>query len=322
MKKLPSFLLFCFFNLCYVANAQYTEVINTNRPGVSQGAFAVGQGILQAEVGPYFGKDKHNLTEMETKTFGAEYEIRFGLLSENLELNLRGDYMSVKQEVPMGGVVNTRSFSNFRSNTIGAKYLLFDPHKSRMFDKPNVYSWKANHGFKWNTLIPAVSIYAGYNFNFSTIPEGYPMFGEYLSEGSPVAGLITQHNWGGTAWVMNFLYDRITEDYDRYVLMFTLTQSVGQRSSIFAEFQSNIDDLYSDEILRFGGGYLVTRDLEVDLSAMVNFKNTPSRFQVGIGAAYRLDLYHVDVKIKDPNSKEEIDEPEWEEAQDMGKEDL
>ena len=55
--------------------------------------------------------------------------------------------------------------SNFTTNTIGAKYLFFDPYRKRQIEKPNLYSWKANNGFKWKDLIPAISVYAGANFD-------------------------------------------------------------------------------------------------------------------------------------------------------------
>ena len=38
--------------------AQYTDVINSNRPGASQSAFSVGTKVLQFEVGPYMIKGK------------------------------------------------------------------------------------------------------------------------------------------------------------------------------------------------------------------------------------------------------------------------
>ena len=34
--------------------SQYTEVINSNRPGTSQGAFSVGKNVLQFELGEIF----------------------------------------------------------------------------------------------------------------------------------------------------------------------------------------------------------------------------------------------------------------------------
>ena len=41
------------------ANAQYTEVINSNRPGVSESAFSVGTGIVQFEAGVFTVKEEH-----------------------------------------------------------------------------------------------------------------------------------------------------------------------------------------------------------------------------------------------------------------------
>ena len=35
-------------------SSQYTEVINSNRPGSTQGAFAVGKNVLQFEIGANF----------------------------------------------------------------------------------------------------------------------------------------------------------------------------------------------------------------------------------------------------------------------------
>lgn len=303
MKKLS----IVFFLICLgfsdQVNAQYTETINANRPGVSQGAFAVGRGVLQLEAGPYFGKDKHDLTELESSNFGAEYELRYGLLWENLELNIRGDFMFAKREFPVGSQMETNTVSNFRSNTFGAKYLVYDPYKRHYFDKPNLYSWKANNKFQWWKMIPAISVYAGYNFMPNSRPEGYPFFGGEMANSSPIVALITQHNWGGTALMMNFIADRLTDDHKRYAAIFTLTQALGMRSTIFAEFETSKDDYYSDEIIRLGGAYLLMPELQVDISGLINFKNTPFRWSIGAGVAYRLDFHSKDEQLKDPNDK-------------------
>ena len=303
MKKI--LIILCLFTIGFSPSiyAQYTETINANRPGLSQGGFAVGRDVLQVEVGPYYGVDNHDLTDIKTKSFGSEYEIRYGLLLENLELNIRGDFNFIKQEIPVGGTVESISSSNFRSNTIGAKYLIYDPYKMQEFEKPNLYSWKANNSFKWRSLIPVITAYAGYNFTPGSRPEGYPFFGGEIANSSLKLALITQHNWGRSALVMNFIADRLTDDHKRYSAIFTFTQAVGMRSTIFAEFQTIIDDFYSDELLRLGGAYLIMPDLQVDLSGMVNFKNTPFRWQVGVGAAYRFDFHSIDEKLKDPNDK-------------------
>lgn len=303
MKKILALSLFVLSGFVLPAHAQYTETINANRPGLSQGGFAVGRGVLQVEVGPYYGTDKHKLTEDQYKNFGTEYELRFGLLTENLELNIRGDFGFIKQEIPMAGGVETVSFSNFKANTIGAKYLVYDPYKRHYFDKPNIYSWKANQRFKWWTLIPAISVYAGYNFMPDDRPGGYPFYGEETASSSAKAALITQHNWGGTALIMNFIFDRINDDHRQFSGIFTLTQAVGMRSTIFAEFQTIKDDFYSDEMFRLGGAYLFTQDFQIDISGMLNFKDTPSRWQVGGGVSYRFDFHSKDEKLKDPNDR-------------------
>ena len=49
------------------------------------------------------------------------------------------------------------------------------------------------------------------------------------------------------------------------------------------------NDLYSDNIIRGGGAYLITKDLQIDLSGLFSFKDTPSRWQIGLGASYRIN---------------------------------
>ena len=56
-------------------------------------------------------------------------------------------------------------------------------------------------------------------------------------------------------------------------------------------------DIYADDLFRFGGAYLFTRNFQVDVNALVNFKDTPKRFQVGVGVSYRLDRHRVDEEI-------------------------
>ena len=52
-----------------------------------------------------------------------------------------------------------------RQTLFGAKYLFFDPFKNYE-EKPNLYSWKANHRFKWRQFLPAVAGYVGANLKF------------------------------------------------------------------------------------------------------------------------------------------------------------
>ena len=83
-------LLLCAF--AQQAKAQYTETLNSNRPGQSQGAFAVGRGVFQAELGATMGKESHNLLYTETDNIGAEFQLRYGAIREQLEFNFSGTY--------------------------------------------------------------------------------------------------------------------------------------------------------------------------------------------------------------------------------------
>ena len=81
------FLLALLVFLPLSAISQYTDMINTNQPGGSQGAFAVGKKVLQFESGITLGQEKHNLLFTETNLFNWDYSIRYGLFKEELEVS-------------------------------------------------------------------------------------------------------------------------------------------------------------------------------------------------------------------------------------------
>lgn len=295
MRKSAIFSLFLI--IATSLHAQYTETINSNRPGQSQGAFAVGTNVIQLESGLYFGDEEHTGLGTETDLWGVDYQLRYGLLFENLELNISGAFESQNIYRDFLGVTSEGKISNFKSNTIGAKYLIFDPYKSLEEDKPNLYSWKANQRFKWKTLIPAISIYAGANVAFGDNP--------YLFEGegkfSPKAAIITQNNWGRWVLVLNLIADKLSEDFRSYTGIVTVTHTLSQNMAIFGEYQAIKGDIYADDILRAGGAYLIGKNLQFDISGLVNFKDTPSKWQVGAGVSYRLDLHKVDEFLEESN---------------------
>ena len=295
MRNTAIFSLFLF--IATNLHAQYTETINSNRPGQSQGAFAVGTNVIQFETGPYFGNEEHTGLGTDADIWGIDYQLRYGLLFERLELNLTGSFESQDVFRDFLGVSGNSKFSNFKTNTIGAKYLIFDPAVSVEPDKPNLYSWKANQRFKWKTLIPAVSIYAGANFAFGDNPYLYEGEGKF----SPKAAIITQNNWGRWVLVLNFIADKLTEDYRSYTGIVTVTHTLNQNLAIFGEYQGIKSDVYADDILRAGGAYLIGNNFQFDVSGLVNFKDTPSKWQVAAGVSYRLDLHKVDEFLEESN---------------------
>lgn len=282
--------------------AQYTDVINSNRPGESFGAYSVGTNVLQFETGIAYGEDNHSFQLIPDRSqLDLQYQLRYGLFMEQLEIILDGTYVTAEEKLLRGGRETTSNFSNFQRNTIGAKYLLYDPFIQREKEGPNLYSWKKNNRPQWRDFIPAVSIYAGANMLFGENP--FQFAGEPSI--SPKAAIITQNNFAGGKWVLvsNFIVDKPTTDFPTYAGIFTLTHTIYARTGIFAEFQTLISDLYSDEILRGGVAFLVNKNLQVDVSGLVNFKDTPERWRAGIGISYRLDM-HVSDQYLFENDKE------------------
>lgn len=303
MLKSKLFLSFFLFT-SLLASAQYTETINSNRPGQSQGAYAVGVNVLQLETGGYFGNDEHSLYHTSTDLWGIDYTLRYGIISENLELNLSGAFENRVTSFDVAGHTQENTISNFRYNTIGAKFLLFNPERDMEPWKPSIRSWKANQGIKWQDLIPAVSVYGGANFSFGDNP--------YLYEGeakfSPKAAIVTQNNWGQWVLVLNFIADKFTEDHPIYEGIATLTHTFSPKFAIFGEYQGIINDLYADDIFRAGAAYLFTKDLQADVSGLVNFKDTPSRWQLAAGLSYRLDMHSEDDYLEE-QQKEMKEQP-------------
>lgn len=288
MNKIFVFSLFLLGGISM--SAQYTETINSNRPGNSQGAFAVGRDVLQLETGIRFGQNDHSLRNTQTTLYGIDYALRYGVGFEQLEISWIGSFLASNVTIPSGVGEYEMKYSNFESNTLGFKYLIYDPYKKRMLEEPNIHSWKAKYRFRWRNLIPVVSMYAGANLMFGDNPYLLPNEPNI----SPKAALVTQHNYGRWVLVMNFIADKFISDYPTYAGIFTLTHSLNGHMALFGEYQAIKSDYYSDDIFRAGGAYLFGKNFQIDLAGLVNFKDTPSRWQVAVGLSYRLDMHNVD----------------------------
>ena len=270
---------------------QYTDVINSNRPGLSVSAYAVGKGVPQIEIGFSYEKRDHADLNYDSNIYGMDFSVRYGLLLEKLELNWEGTY--INQNITYISLGFNESRTNFSRNRLGVKYLVFDPFKNPESNKPNLYSWKANNKFKFKNLIPAISVYAGANFVIGDNPF-YPTDPTV----SPRVMLATQSRLTPRfVLISNFSYDRIATDDPE--LGYTLSLSHALRNpkwSVFLENQGVSSDRYADVLLRGGGAYLVNENFQVDANLGGSFKNSPSRLFVSVGASYRLDL-HKDVLI-------------------------
>ena len=280
MMNIKTFFLVGFLLISATQYAQYTDIINSNRPGKSMSAFSVGKTVIQAEVGFYGIREKHDLSRYEANGFGTELDVRYGAFFDQFEFTLNTQYQYDWYQAPL--INDTRG--GFKQVTVGAKYLVYDPFIKQ--DKPNIYSWKANHKFNWKQFIPAVAVYAGVNFNLGDNPFTFPTDRTI----SPKVMVITQNHFGSKwVWVNNIIADKYMTDYPTLGIISTMTRGFNMRWSGFLEFQGYKSDWYADTVFRLGAAYLVRENIQLDASFTKNVKDTPSLLLANVGMAWRFD---------------------------------
>ena len=300
--------LLLFLFLTVKIQAQYTEQINSNRPGASIGAFAVGKGIIQFEGGFEYRKHK-NQTYNNSSVDGSIIFLaaRWGFLSERLELTYQGSYMFDKLTNKITNQDFVYKRKGLLQNFLGIKFLIYDPFKKE--EKVNVYSWKANNGFKLKHLIPAVSITAGGNFIFGKnhpYPFGdvfdllyRPIFFQNLNgstEKEPFFSLrsvlATQSHFLGTwVFVTNFILDRYLTEQTAKSYILTLTHTFHPLWSVYIENEGLFSGRINDQIFRTGAAYLFSDNVQIEGTLGVNTNTRPSAHFVNLGVSYRLNFH-------------------------------
>lgn len=291
MHQFKIALFIAFLMAPLVHYGQYTDEINSNRPGKSMSAFAVGKSIIQVESGIYGIKENHSLLQYDANGFGVDLTLRYGAILEQLEFIGELQYQN---ETFLAQSISTNK-SALKQTVFGAKYLIYDPFKN--YDKKvNIYSWKANHSFNWHQLVPAVSIFAGASFIFSENPYSFSPEASI----SPKIMLITQNHFGDGRWVFvtNVIADYLTTDYPSYGYVLTLTRGFNKQWSGFIENQGYKSDFYSDAIVRGGAAYLLGKNIQIDASISSSLKTTPSILYGGVGFSWRYDANYKEVHMK------------------------
>ena len=300
IKKSSNQLLLLLLFVVFSATGQYTDVINSNRPGLSVSAYAVGRNVVQLEMGLFYEQQDHGLLNTQSDIWGSDISLRYGLLFERLELNYEGTFQH--QDILFNNFDINETRTNFQRNRLGLKFLIYDPFKNPQRNKPNLYSWRANHKFQFKNLLPAVSLYAGANFVLGDNPF-YP--GE--AQISPRAMIATQSRLTPRmVLITNTAYDRIGTEFPELSYLISISHAFrNPKWSVFAEHQGIQSDRYSDLLLRSGIAYLLNEEIQVDMNLGASFKNTPSRIFVSIGGSYRFD-FHKDklVPIEDQDADE------------------
>ena len=290
MFKIKTLLIAAVFIIPFINYGQHTDQINSNRPGETMSAFSVGKSVIQIETGVYGIKEKHSLLNYDANGFGLDATLRYGFFMERLELIADLQYQYENVATPFSNIDK----SALKQTVLGAKYLVYDPFKNYE-DKINVYSWKANHSFKWRQLIPAVAVFAGANFTMADNPYAFSP----QSSISPKVMLITQNHLGDGKWVFvtNIIADYISTDFPSYGYVLTLTRGFNDKWSGFIENQGFKSDFYSDAIVRGGAAFLLNKDMQVDASISTNFKDTPTVLYGGFGFSWRYDANYKEVRM-------------------------
>ena len=268
-------------------SAQYTDVINSNRPGLSVSAYAVGKSVVQAEMGLFYEQRDHMLLNTQSDIWGTDISLRYGLLFEPLELNYEGTFED--QDITYSNFDLLAKRRNFSRNRLGLKYLIYDPFKNPEANKPNLYSWRANNKFQFKNLLPAVSLYGGANFVLGDNPF-------YVGEPTiSYRGMIATQSKLSPRFVLitNIAYDRITTDFPELSYLISFSHAFrNPKWSAFVEHQGIKSDRYADELIRGGIAHLLGENIQLDFSMGASFKNTPSRIFIGLGGSYRMDFHH------------------------------
>jgi len=268
---------------------QYTDQINSNRPGETMSAFAVGKSVIQVETGAYGISQKHHLLNYVTNGFGIDATIRYGMFLEKLELIADIQFQSQVHE----SLFTIRDQKALKQSILGAKYLLYDPFENQE-KEVNIYSWKVDKSFKLKQLIPAVSVFVGANITSDNNPYYFSTKGGV----TPKIILITQNHFGDGSWVLvtNTIVDYIGTVFPSYAYLLTISKSLNKKWSGFIENQGYNSNFNSDLIVRSGAAYLVNEDFQIDFSASSSLKNTPSVYYGGIGFSWRYDGNYKEIK--------------------------
>ncbi len=287
MKKflLVSLLLIGYQNI----NAQYTEIINSKRPGLSESPYGVGTDVLQIEGGFFYGASNSDETFARVDPRGVTTFLRYGKFLEKLEVNANITYQ--KNDLQFNNIfTSSTSISGVSQLTIGAKYLIF---QQEFDDKSKeIRSWKKRTEFDKKRLIPSVGVYAGVNTNF--------LGEDYKDEKISYKGAILLQNDFSDRLVLitNLIADKITSDNSVYSYILTMTYAMSDRWSIFVENQGDFYKNRSNDFqIGTGVAYLYSQDLQFDLALRTNLNATNSTFIGGVGASYRFD-WHKDKEIE------------------------
>lgn len=299
--------LFILFLICFpfFLEAQYTDIINSNRPGFSESPYSVGSGVYQLETSLFFRRAEAIPTFSNPQALGLNLHFRTSFFLEKLELNINTNVQ--RDKIAFSNVFessyNQMGLGEF---TLGGKYLVFEP---KYADKSKeIRSWKKRHAFDFKRWIPNIAVYAGVNFDL--ILNNYHRRGSAVT---PKFGVLLQNNFSNRFNVIsNFYYNYIGSNLSEFSYIITATHTFSDEWSGFAEHQALFNSQEKQSNLGGGIAYLFSKDLQVNASLRTTFQESTVGVYASVGASYRIDNHEDDfVELDEFGNKIENDKESY-----------
>lgn len=300
---MKNFLLLLFLvGFFQTSSAQYTELINSRRPGFSDSPFSVGTDVYQIEAGLFYKNIGNFLffdnnlptpgpSAYKSKVFGTDVTFRTSKFLDRLEFNLDLNFVYEDRDYRLPSVYNVSKLG-LSKLTVGAKYLVYRP---KYVDKSKeIRSWKKRTSYDWKRLIPAVGVYAGLNTNvLSNLhknPDGL----------SPRVAVFAQSDVTDRFIVlMNLIADKLFTDQSENSYIITATYTLNEKISVFGENQGFLrKNVPNDFQYGLGGAYLLGKDMQIDTSVrFISDERGDNTFIFGAGVAWRIDKHEDKFKL-------------------------
>ncbi|NJN42359.1 MAG: transporter [Flammeovirgaceae bacterium] len=242
--------------------AQYNETIRADRPGISITPFTPGKGVLQIQSGFDYAKSKEKSTSDQTEVFLNSTQFRYGFM-EKLEFNSYWVYQS-----------NTMVENSFESKadgfseiSLGLRYLMIQGRGAR----------------------PSVSTQVG--FNLPVLSEDFA-----ISNAAPRILLATTQNLTRsltmtTNW--SLIWKGNGDNQPNFIhtlnFAFPLSDKVGAFIEYYGIYVNNVAPVSSPYEPRVDGGvgWLLTRNLQLDLHGGIGSSHGTSDFFISTGVSWK-----------------------------------
>ena len=284
VTKLKKFWIVLFVLLSQTLFAQYTNIINSNRPGFSESPYSVGTKVYQLETSLLYESTDIHPTFSKSQSYGIDFLFRTSFFKENLEFNLNLAYQN--EQISFQNIFNSSYYKNgIRKFTVAVKYLIYE---QKYTDKSKeIRSWVERNRFDFKRFIPTVAAYIGIN---TGVPDDI-FVTKYFS---PKVGVLLQNNLSGDFNIItNLYYDRIGTELPEFSYIVTATYSFSPRWSIFIENQTLFDKYKYQSNIGSGIAFLYNRNIQINSSVRLLADSSTSGFYSSVGVSYRFDR-HVD----------------------------